>query len=48
MKSNRNWGLVLAIVFVILAAAVVLVLIFNKNQPLETRGLPPLVEIEQM
>lgn len=48
MKSNRNWVLAAIIIFVILTAAVVLMLIFNMNQPLETRGIAPLVEIAQM
>jgi nitrite reductase (cytochrome c-552) len=47
-KSHKAIPVVLAVIIVILAAVVVALLIFMKNQPVETRGIPPLIEIAAM
>ncbi len=48
MKRQKVLPIVLSVIIIILAAAVVLLLIFMKNQPVETRGVPPIVEIAAM
>ncbi|HWR66633.1 MAG TPA: ammonia-forming cytochrome c nitrite reductase subunit c552 [Bellilinea sp.] len=48
MKRTKILPIALSVIIVILAAAVVLLLIFMKNQPIETRGVPALVEIAAM
>ncbi len=47
-KYRKATPIVLAIIIFILAAVVVALLIFMKNQPLEARGIPPLIEIAAM
>jgi len=44
-KTRKAIPIVLSVIIVILAAVVVALLIFMKNQPVETRGIPPLIEI---
>ncbi len=48
MNRPKLLPIALSVIIVILAAAVVLLLIFMKNQPIETRGVPALVEIAAM
>ena len=48
MNRSKILPITLSVIIVILAAAVVLLLIFMKNQPLETRGVPALVQIAAM
>ncbi|MFA5835479.1 MAG: ammonia-forming cytochrome c nitrite reductase subunit c552 [Bellilinea sp.] len=48
MNRSKITPIVLSVIIVILAAAVVLLLIFMKNQPIETRGVPALIEIAAM
>ena len=48
MNRSKILPIALSVIIVILAAAVVLLLIFMKNQPLETRGVPALVQIAAM
>lgn len=48
MNRTKILPIALSVIIVILAAAVVLLLIFMKNQPVETRGVPALVEIAAM
>ena len=47
-KTRKAIPIVLSVIIVILAAVVVALLIFMKNQPVETRGIPPLIEIAEM
>ncbi len=44
-KTRKTIPIVLSVIIFILAAVVVALLIFMKNQPVETRGIPPLIEI---
>src|SRR5574340_1286061 len=48
MKRQKALPIVLSVIIIVLAAAVVLLLVFMKNQPVETRGVPPIVEIAAM
>lgn len=48
MKKIKILPIALSVVIVILAAAVVLLLIFMKNQPVETRGVPAIINIAAM
>ncbi len=48
MNRTRLIPIVLGVIIFVLAAAVILLLIFMKNQPIETRGVPALVEIAAM
>jgi len=48
MNRKKIIPIALSVIIVILAAAIVLILIFMKNQPLETRGVPALVTIAAM
>jgi nitrite reductase (cytochrome c-552) len=47
-KTRKAIPIILTVIIVILAAVVVALLIFMKNQPVETRGIPALVEIAAM
>lgn len=47
-KTRKTIPIVLSVIIVILAAVVVALLIFMKNQPVETRGIPPMVEVAVM
>lgn len=48
MNRSKMIPIVLSVIIIILAAAVVLLLIFMYNQPVETRGVPALIEISAM
>lgn len=48
MNRSKMIPIVLSVIIIILAAAVVLLLIFMYNQPVETRGVPALIEIAAM
>ncbi len=47
-RFRKATPIVLTVIILILAAVVVALLIFMKNQPVETRGIPPLIEIAAM
>ncbi|MEW6181085.1 MAG: ammonia-forming cytochrome c nitrite reductase subunit c552 [Chloroflexota bacterium] len=47
-KNPKTIPIVLSVIIVILAATLVALLIFMKNQPLQTRGVPNLIEIAAM
>ena len=48
LKNPKTIPIVLSIIIVILAGTLVALLIFMKNQPLQTRGVPNLIEIAAM
>lgn len=48
MNRSKMIPIILSVIIIILAGAVVLLLIFMKNQPVETRGVPALIEIAAM
>lgn len=47
-KNPKTIPIVLSVIIVILAGTLVALLIFMKNQPLQTRGVPNLIEIAAM
>ncbi len=48
MKNPKLVPIILTVIIVVLAAAIIGILIFMKNQPIEKRGVQPLVEIAAM
>lgn len=48
LKNPKTIPIVLSVIIVILAGTLVALLIFMKNQPLQTRGVPNLIEIAAM
>jgi len=48
MKNPKLVPIILTVIIVVLAAAIIGILIFMKNQPIEKRGVQPLVEITAM
>ena len=45
-KTTRIAMIVLAAIFVIMAAVIVGLLVFMRNQPMQVRGVQPMVEIQ--
>ena len=48
MKNPKLIPIALSVIIVILAGTVIALLIFMKNQPIQTRGVPALVEVPAM
>ncbi|MFN7037282.1 MAG: ammonia-forming cytochrome c nitrite reductase subunit c552, partial [Bellilinea sp.] len=48
LKNSKTIPIVLSVIIFILAGTLVALLIFMKNQPLQTRGVPNLIEIAAM
>ncbi len=48
MKNPKLVPIVLTVIIAVLAIAIIFILIFMKNQPIERRGMAPLVEITAM
>ena len=48
LKNPKTIPIALSVIIVILAATVVALLVFMKNQPLQSRGVPNIIEIAAM